>query len=110
VRPDAQKIEAMQNSRGVLLSRGARLNMKPWLEIYADDVRCTHGTTVGHLDNDALFYLRSRGIDLETARAILLRGFAREVLEELPVEALKAHLDHEMLTWFGNGAGEERGA
>jgi Fe-S cluster assembly protein SufD len=102
VRPDAQKIEAMQNSRSVLLSRGARVNMKPWLEIYADDVRCTHGTTVGHLDDNALFYLRSRGIDLPMARSILLHGFAWEVLEELPVETLRAQLDHEMLTWLGN--------
>lgn len=110
VRPDAQKIEAMQQSRGVLLSRGARVNMKPWLEIYADDVRCTHGTTVGHLDEDALFYLRSRGIDMPMAKAILLRGFAWEVLEELPVESLRAQLDREMLTWLGNGGNGGREA
>jgi Fe-S cluster assembly protein SufD len=110
VRPGAQKISANQTSRSVLLSRGSRVNMKPWLEIYADDVRCTHGTTVGHLDEDALFYLRSRGIGLAEARAILLRGFAWEVLEELPVERLRAQLDHQMLTWLGNGVAGRLGS
>ena len=110
VRPDAQKIEAAQQSRGVLVSRGARVNMKPWLEIYVDDVRCTHGTTVGHLDEDALFYLRSRGIDLPMAKAILLHGFAWEVLEQLPVETLRAQLDREMLSWLGNDGEGGRGA
>ena len=103
VRPGAQKINANQTSRSVVLSRGARVNMKPWLEIYADDVRCTHGTTVGHLDDDALFYLRSRGISLAEARATLLRGFAWEVLKELPVDTLRSRLDHQMLMWLGNG-------
>jgi Fe-S cluster assembly protein SufD len=104
VEPGAQKINANQTSRSVVLSRGARVNMKPWLEIYADDVRCTHGTTVGYLDEDALFYLRSRAIGLEEARAMLLRGFAWEVLEELPLDTLRSDLDHQMLTWLANGA------
>jgi Fe-S cluster assembly protein SufD len=103
VRPDAQKIEAMQNSRSVVLSDHARVNMKPWLEIYADDVRCTHGSTVGRLDDDALFYLRSRAIDLQTARALLLRGFAWEVLERLPLETLRSELDAQFTSWLGNG-------
>jgi Fe-S cluster assembly protein SufD len=103
VRPDAQKINAMQNSRSVVLSDAARVNMKPWLEIYADDVRCTHGTTVGRLDEDALFYLRSRGIGVETARTLLLRGFTWEVLEHLPLQALRSEVDQRMTSWLGNG-------
>ena len=80
--------------------------MKPWLEIYADDVRCTHGTTVGRLDEEALFYLRSRGLDLETARSILVRGFVQEVLTDLPLESLHENLDRFLLRWL---AGSKNG-
>jgi Fe-S cluster assembly protein SufD len=104
VRPDAQKINAAQTSRSIVLSRGARVNMKPWLEIYADDVACTHGTTVGRLDEDALFYLRSRGIDRETSRAILVRAFAQEVLVGLPLEDLRDRLDQFLLGWLSEAA------
>ena len=106
VRPNAQKIDANQTSRSIVLSPGARVNMKPWLEIYADDVRCTHGTTVGRLDEEALFYLRSRGLDLETARSILVRGFVQEVLTDLPLESLHENLDRFLLRWL---AGSKNG-
>ena len=84
----------------IVLSQGARVNMKPWLEIYADDVRCTHGTTVGRLDEDSLFYLRSRGIDRDAARAILVRGFASEVLTDLPIEELREDVDGLLGQWL----------
>ena len=100
VRPNAQKINANQTSRSIVLSQGARVNMKPWLEIYADDVRCTHGTTVGRLDEDSLFYLRSRGIDRDAARAILVRGFASEVLTDLPIEELREDVDGLLEQWL----------
>jgi Fe-S cluster assembly protein SufD len=109
VRPGAQKIDALQTSRSVVLSDHARVNMKPWLEIYADDVRCTHGTTVGRLDADALFYLRSRGISLEEARAILVRAFASEVLEALPLPRLREHLAGATLASALDGVLGERG-
>jgi Fe-S cluster assembly protein SufD len=89
VRPDAQKTDAEQSNPNLLVADGAEINSKPQLEIHADDVKCSHGATIGRLDADALFYLRSRGIDLERARLVLTRGFAVEVLEQLPAPALR---------------------
>lgn len=83
VRQDAQKTDAKQSNRNLLLSRGALANTRPQLEIYADDVKCTHGATVGRLDEDAVFYLRSRGIDDATARRLMISAFAGEVLEKI---------------------------
>lgn len=80
VQPDAQKADAQQSSRNLLLSPHAEIDVKPQLEIYNDDVKCSHGATVGQLDEAQVFYLRSRGIDADTARALLLRGFAEEAL------------------------------
>lgn len=97
VRPDAQKIDAEQTNRNLLLSRKALVNSTPALEIRADDVKCRHGSTTGELDEAAVFYLRSRGLDETEARAILTRAFAGEVVQRLPVEALRtvaeAHVD-----------------
>ena len=84
VRPDAQKTDATQSNPNLLLGEGAEIDTKPQLEIYADDVKCAHGATVGELDDDAVFYLRSRGIDRHEARALLVRAFASEVLESVP--------------------------
>ncbi len=81
VAPDAQKTEAHLKNDNLLLSRNAEIDTKPLLEIFADDVQCSHGTTVGQLDDEQLFYLRSRGIDEQRARSLLCRGFAHEVLE-----------------------------
>src|SRR5262249_20154812 len=75
VRPDAKKTDSQQYNQNLLLSANAEIDTKPQLEILADDVKCTHGATVGQLDEEALFYLRSRGFDLETARTVLIQAF-----------------------------------
>ena len=85
---DAQRTNAAQLSRNLLLSERARIDTKPELEIIADDVRCAHGATVSQLQDDELFYLRSRGIAAEAASALLLRGVCQEVIDQLPVAAL----------------------
>jgi len=89
VRPGAQKTDSKQTNNNLLLTEQARADSQPQLEIYADDVKCSHGSAIGRLDADALFYLRSRGIDEERARLVLTRGFAVEVLEQLPAPALR---------------------
>jgi Fe-S cluster assembly protein SufD len=83
VHPDAQKTDASQTNRNLLLSRDAEVDTKPQLEIYADDVRCSHGATVGQLDERMLFYLRSRGIHEATARGMLTYGFAHDMVERM---------------------------
>ena len=92
VRPDAQKTDATQSNPNLLISNEAEIDTKPQLEIYADDVKCSHGATIGQLDADALFYLRSRGLAERAARDMLTRGFASEILAELPVPGLEAPL------------------
>jgi Fe-S cluster assembly protein SufD len=93
VRPDAQKTNAFQSNRNILLSEKASINTKPQLEIWVDDVKCSHGCTTGQLDEEALFYLRSRGIEKNTARAMMLYAFTAEVLENIPNEKLKSFID-----------------
>jgi Fe-S cluster assembly protein SufD len=93
VRPNAQKTNAFQSNRNILLSDLATINTKPQLEIWADDVKCSHGCTTGQLDEEALFYLQSRGIRKDTARAMMLYAFAVEVLETIKNEELKSFLD-----------------
>ncbi|MCB0319545.1 MAG: Fe-S cluster assembly protein SufD [Bdellovibrionales bacterium] len=93
VRPDAQKTNAIQNNQGLLLSDRASLATKPQLKIWADDVKCTHGATVGQLDQDQLFYLRSRGIGQRDARNMLVRAFAGDVTREIPLHDLREYLD-----------------
>ncbi len=93
VTPIAQKTDAKQTNRVLLLSDQARIDTKPQLEIFADDVKCTHGATVGALDPVARFYLQSRGIGPELARKILTYAFAAEVLEELPYESVRVALE-----------------
>jgi Fe-S cluster assembly protein SufD len=92
VRKEAQKTSAEQRNQNLLLSREAEADSKPQLEIEADDVRCSHGSTIGQLEEDALFYLRARGLDAAAARALLVRGFVGEVLEGVPDEALRGRL------------------
>jgi Fe-S cluster assembly protein SufD len=82
VAPHAQKTDAQLSNKNLLLSKSAEINTKPILEIYADDVKCSHGATVGCLDENALFYLRSRGIEESVARELLIEAFANEVLAE----------------------------
>jgi len=103
VRPDAQKTDAKQSNRSLLLSREAEIDTKPELEIYADDVKCTHGATIGELDEDALFYLQARGIPKHEARDMLVHAFANDVLERVKVEALRRQLEEELLVRLAAG-------
>jgi Fe-S cluster assembly protein SufD len=93
VRKDAQKVNAQQSDKNLLLSGQAEVDSKPSLLIYADDVQCGHGATAGHVDKDSLFYLRSRGLELETASRMLVHAFAREIIETVKVESLNNFLD-----------------
>jgi Fe-S cluster assembly protein SufD len=93
VKPEAQKTDAKQTNRNLLLSDGARVNTKPQLEIFADDVKCTHGATVGRLDEVARFYTRSRGIPADAADRLLTYAFAAEVVEEVTLTPVREELD-----------------
>jgi len=93
VKPEAQKTDAKQTNRNLLLSDGARVNTKPQLEIFADDVKCTHGATVGRLDEVARFYARSRGIPAEAVDRLLTYAFAAEVVEEVTLAPVREELD-----------------
>lgn len=93
VHQDAQKTDAKQTNQAILLSPEATIDTKPQLEIYADDVKCTHGATVGQMREDALFYLRSRGIPRDQARALLVYAFAAEVLEKIECEPVRVELE-----------------
>jgi Fe-S cluster assembly protein SufD len=96
VRPDAQKTDAKQTNRALLLSDDALINTKPQLEIFADDVKCTHGAAIGQLDEEALFYLRARGLTAFEARDLLIHAFAGEILDRVRIEPLKAALETEL--------------
>jgi Fe-S cluster assembly protein SufD len=93
VRPHAQKTNAFQSNRNILLSEQSSINTKPQLEIWADDVKCSHGCTTGQLDEEALFYLQSRGIGKDVARALLLNAFASQTTELITSQPLKAYID-----------------
>lgn len=93
VRPDAQKTDAKQTNRNLLLSDEATVNTKPQLEIFADDVKCTHGATVGQLEDEHIFYLRARGIGLENARRMLVHAFASDIVNRISIEAIRNELD-----------------
>jgi Fe-S cluster assembly protein SufD len=93
VAPLAQKVDSNQASHNLLLSDNAEIDTKPELEIYADDVKCNHGATVGQLDDNALFYLRSRGLDADQARRLLTMAFAREMLDSIGFDPLKEYLE-----------------
>ena len=93
VRPDAQKTNAFQSNRNILLSETGTIHTKPQLEIWADDVKCSHGCTTGQLDEEALFYLRSRGIAKDRARGMLLNAFAGETLNGLKNDALRSYIE-----------------
>ena len=93
VAKDAQKSDAEQTDKNLILSRSAEVDSKPSLLIYADDVKCSHGATAGHIDADTLFYLRSRGLDLDTASRMLILAFASEIIDSVKPEHLKEHID-----------------
>ena len=96
VRKDAQKTNAIQSNKNLLLSGDAVINTKPQLEIYADDVRCTHGATVGQLDAEALFYMQSRGVPAGQARELLTYAFAAELLERMRWQPIREKLTREL--------------
>lgn len=107
VRPDAQQTDARQVNNNLLLSRDAEADSQPQLEIYADDVKCSHGATVGQLDPDALFYLRSRALDERTARELLTYAFAREVLGRIKLAAVRSRVERRLADGIGRPAGQE---
>jgi Fe-S cluster assembly protein SufD len=100
VHPEAQQTDGKQTNKALLLSERARIDTKPQLEIFADDVKCTHGATVGRIDESALFYMKSRGIPNHEARKLLTYAFAAEVLETIPIDALRDGLERLTLERF----------
>jgi len=93
VQQEAQKTDAKQTNKNLLLSDNATVDTKPQLEIYADDVKCTHGATVGQLNDESIFYLRARGIDLQRARQMLIHAFASEIIDRVKCEPVRQELD-----------------
>lgn len=107
VRPGAQKTDSKQSNMNLLLSRDAAVNSKPQLEIFADDVKCTHGATIGQLDPSQLFYLQTRGIPIETARQILTFAFANDIIAKLPYEPLREQLEEQIFERFTSSGTNE---
>lgn len=101
VRPDAQQTNAYQQNANILASEKASMNAKPELEIYADDVKCSHGCTVGQFDSDALFYARSRGVGLEAAKAMLVHAFIGDVLKGIKVAEVRLEVEHRLAEKHG---------
>jgi Fe-S cluster assembly protein SufD len=102
VHPNAQKTDARQSSRNLLLSPTAEIDAKPELEIYANDVKCSHGATTGQLDATSLFYLRSRGISADAARALLIRAFAETTIVSIRDARVRAYLEAVLAERFGS--------
>ncbi|MBW6483619.1 MAG: Fe-S cluster assembly protein SufD [Vicingaceae bacterium] len=96
VRPNAQKTNAFQQNNNILLTDNATVNSKPELEIYADDVKCSHGSTTGQIDEEAIFYLQSRGISKKGALKLMINAFAKDALERISIEALQAYIDNKI--------------
>jgi len=105
VRKDAQKTDSKQSNKNLLLSENATINTKPQLEIFADDVKCTHGATIGQIDPEAVFYLRSRGIGLEDARNLLIQAFANDILDRIKFEPLRTGLRRTLEAKLGQARG-----
>ena len=103
VRAGAMKTDASQQNKNLLLSKDAGVLSKPHLEIFADDVKCAHGSTTGQLSEDALFYLRARGIDEKTARGMLADGFAREILDSIAAESVRGEALAALSAWLLGG-------
>jgi Fe-S cluster assembly protein SufD len=109
VHKDAQKTDAKQTNRNLLLSDNAQIDTKPQLEIYADDVKCTHGATIGQIEENALFYMRSRGIDEASARRLLLLAFANESLQRMKSDSVREYLAEVIQQWLPAMAGRPEG-
>jgi Fe-S cluster assembly protein SufD len=92
-RPGTRQIDSNQTNRNLLLAERAEVNTKPQLEIFADDLKCSHGATVGQLDDEAIFYLNSRGVSAEDARRFLVRGFAQEVVDTIEMQELRGLIE-----------------
>jgi len=103
VEQDAQETDSYQTNNNLLLSDAARVNTKPQLEIYADQVKCSHGATIGQMDDDSVFYLRSRGIDRQAAEGMLIFAFVSEVLDGVRVDALREPLEDRLFAWLPQG-------
>ncbi len=101
VQKDAQKTDSKQTSKSLLLSNDAYMNSQPALEIYADDVKCTHGSTIGPVDEEMIFYLRSRGISLEAARHLLTYAFAADITRRIRVEPVRRRIEEFMAAQHG---------
>ncbi len=97
MRPHAQRTNSSQSSRNLLLSKTAQVDTKPQLEIFADDVKCAHGATVGQLDPEEIFYLRSRGLSEKAARNLLTYAFGAEIIDRIPVTSLRQQLAQAVL-------------
>ena len=102
VRRDAQKTNAFQQNNNILLTDDAVVNSKPELEIYADDVKCSHGSTIGQLDNEAIFYLRARGVGKRNAINMMITAFAKDALERVSIAPLKEYIENKIEARFGN--------
>ena len=100
VRKDAQKTNAFQSNKNILLSEAGTINTKPQLEIYADDVKCSHGSTTGKLDEDKIFYLRARGLSTESAKKLLMHAFASEVVNTIKIETLREYVEEKISNTF----------
>src|SRR5439155_5873045 len=106
VRPGAQRTDSKQTNNNLILSGDARADSQPQLEIYADDVKCTHGSTTGPIDQTALFYLRSRGLGAAAARAVLTYGFGADILARIGAESVRVELDEMIRSRLLAGARE----
>lgn len=107
VRKDAQKTDAQQTNKNLLLSEGATVDTKPQLEISADDVKCTHGAAVGQLEEEMLFYVKSRGISEKNARSLLTYGFASEIIQNVKIDSIRSELDQLFWRTLGTGRAAE---
>jgi Fe-S cluster assembly protein SufD len=101
VAQDAQKTNAYQTNRNILLSNNCTINTKPQLEIFADDVKCSHGATTGKIDNDALFYLKARGISETKGKLLLLNAFASEIVDRISLPQLRAYMKEQLVQRLG---------
>jgi Fe-S cluster assembly protein SufD len=100
VRKDAQKTNAFQSNKNILLGNNCTVNTKPQLEIYADDVLCSHGTSTGKIDQEKIFYLQARGISVETAKNLLMFAFAQEVLDKIKNNSVRSYLEERVNQLF----------
>jgi Fe-S cluster assembly protein SufD len=109
VAKDAQQTDAHLSNKNLMLCRDAEIDTKPQLEIYADDVKCSHGTTVGQIDPEQIFYLRSRGIAEIEARKMLSMGFAREALQGIEIDSVQQYADRYISTMLSQNMGTDNG-